>query len=200
MSEEFKNNEKLKCVYDKLAGDNSSLFKDTIGAFIGNRNVNLILEIGECSITDDACTQSQYVEETGTITIIIEDINADSIEIAQMILHEAIHAELSKYVLEHHDEVDTDDHPRLFELYKFYRALDVPEHHLDHPYMALNYITPLAFALRSYDNNSYPLDHYKGFAWEGLEKWDVNSVLDTPLINEYNEFKTIVKENSDVCN
>lgn len=121
LSTEFNNSKKLKCVYDKLAGDNSSLFKDTVGAFVGNREVNLILTIGDCKGASGACAQTQYAAETGIITINFENINETPIEIAQMIIHEAIHAELAKYVLEHDSTVDTNDKPRLFEIYKFYR-------------------------------------------------------------------------------
>jgi len=200
LSKKFKDNAKLKCVYDKLAGDNSALFKDTVGAFIDNPNVNLILTIGDCQGAAGACTQDQYVEETGIITIKIKNINETPIEIAQMIIHEAIHAELAKYVLERDSTVDTNDKPRLFELYKFYRESGVPEKHIDHPYMALNYITPIASALRQFDNNKYPIDYYKSLAWIGLEDFDVNAVLTDPLINTYSQYLSTIIQNSTVCN
>lgn len=200
LSKEFKDNVKLKCVYDKLAGDNSSLFRDTVGTFIDNPNVNLLLAIGDCQGAAGACTQDQYLEETGIITIKIENINETPIEIAQMIIHEAIHAELAKYVLERDSNVDTNDKPRLFELYKFYRESGVPEKHIDHPYMALNYITPIASALRQFDNNRYPIDYYKSLAWIGLEDFDVNAVLTDPLINTYSQYLSTIIQNTTVCN
>ncbi len=201
LSKEFKNNEKLKCVYDKLAGDNNKLFKETVGAFINNPNVNLILTIGDCGLGGSpACTQTDYVKETGIITIKIEDIDDSPIEIAQYIIHEAIHAELAKYVLERDSTIDKS---RLFELYKFYRESGVDDFHLDHPYMVLNYIGPIASALRQFDNNKFPLDYYKSIAWIGLESLDVNQVLTKPLKNTYKVYKQRVIEsskNNSLCN
>ncbi len=198
LSKEFKDNAKLKCVYDKLAGDNNSLFKDTVGAFIDNPNVNLVLTIGDCDRTDDACTQDKYVEETGIITIRIEDINANPLEIAQMIIHEAIHAELAKYVSEFESGIDSNNREELFSFYKFYKDLDGGD--VDHVYMTINYINPMASALRQFDNNSYPIDYYKSFVWEGLTKWDVNSVLTDDLIDTYYNYRSIVVGNSEICN
>lgn len=199
LSAEFKNNEKLKCVYDKLAGDNSTLFRETIGAFIDNPNANLIFTIGECSQTDDACTQDNYIDETGIITIVIEDTDLSPVELAQLILHESIHAELALYVSEYESGINPNNRAQLFQLYQFYLESNVPEHHLDHPYMTLNYINPLASALREFDNNSYPLDYYKSFAWDGLTVWDVNNLLTDPLEDIYASYRPIVIQNSELC-
>src|SRR5690554_8122463 len=90
----FVANEKLNCVYNRLKADNSSLFRETVGAFIDNPSANLILTVGNCVSTDIACTDDNYFAETGIIKITIENITANPIELAQMILHEAIHAEI----------------------------------------------------------------------------------------------------------
>lgn len=85
----FVANEKLNCVYNKLKADNSSLFSETVGAFIDNPSANLIFTVGNCTTTNDACTDDNYFAETGIIKITIEDVNTNPIEIEALILHEA---------------------------------------------------------------------------------------------------------------
>src|SRR5690606_35516360 len=82
----FVANEKLNCVYNKLKADNSSLFRETVGAFIDNPSANLIFTVGNCTTTNDACTDDNYFAETGIIKITIEDVNTNPIEIAALIL------------------------------------------------------------------------------------------------------------------
>ena len=195
----FVANEKLNCVYNKLKADNSSLFRETVGAFIDNPSANLIFTVGNCTTTNDACTDDNYFAETGIIKITIEDVNTNPIEIAALILHEAIHAELCKYVYDYQTGLDFNNRPVLFQWYKFYSESNVPDHHLDHPYMSAYYVDNIANALRTYDNYSYPLDYYKSFAWQGLENWDVNNLLTDELENLYYQYVPTVINNSEVC-
>ena len=195
----FVANEKLNCVYNKLKADNSSLFRETVGAFIDNPSANLIFTVGNCTTTNDACTDDNYFAETGIIKITIEDVNTNPIEIAALILHEAIHAELCKYVYDYQTGLDFNNRPVLFQWYKFYSESNVPDHHLNHPYMSAYYVDNIANALRTYDNYSYPLDYYKSFAWQGLENWDVNNLLTDELENLYYQYVPTVINNSEVC-
>ncbi|MCX7551371.1 hypothetical protein [Xanthomarina sp. F2636L] len=195
----FLANEKLNCVYNKLKADNSSLFRETVGAFIDNRNANLIFTVGECVMTDLACTDDNYFAETGIIKIIIEDINTNSIDIAKMILHESIHAELTKYVVEYESGIDINNRSLLFEKYKHYKDL-YGDGHIEHIYMTNKYINPIASALRVYDNNSYPIDYYKAFAWDGIRRWDADNLLSMEMDLIYESYRPIIVENSEVCN
>ena len=65
--------------------------------------------------------------------------------------------------------------------------------------MAIYYINPISIALRTFDNNSYPLDYYKSFAWDGLRNWDVNRVLSQQQDDLYYEYRSTVIQNSSVC-
>ncbi|WAC03805.1 hypothetical protein N7U66_10520 [Lacinutrix neustonica] len=197
----FTNNPTLMCVYNKLAADGSQLFKIAVESFEQNAEFNLTLMIGNCTFTDDACANTSELSTTGNITIIIEDINTNPIQLAQLILHEAIHAELARYVLQYESGADVNDRPYLFALYKYYKDLyDNNSGEIDHIYMTSQYIIPIADALKKFDNNSYPIDYYKSFAWDGLRAWDASNILGDDEEDSYNSYKPIVIQNSDVCN
>ena len=195
LDESFVSNEKLKCVYDKLTLDNSPLFKNTIGAFIDDPEFKLTFKVGNCTNTDDACTND---DDPNNIVIIIEDINITPVEMAQFILHEAIHAEIARYVAQYQSGVDVNDRPYLFELYKHYKEL-YDSGDIDHIYMTLNYINPINAALREFDDNNFPSNYYGSFAWDGLRIWDAGDLLSTEE-DAANALRRIeVIENSSVC-
>ena len=191
----FVNNEKLKCVYDKLTLDNSPLFKNTVGVFIDDPEFKLTFKVGNCSNTDDACTNTT---DPNNIVIIIEDVNITPVEMAQFILHEAIHAEIARYVAQYQSGVDVNDRPYLFELYKHYKEL-YDSGDIDHIYMTLNYINPINAALRVFDDNNFPSNYYSSFTWDGLRFWDAGDLLSIEE-DEANALRRIeVIENSSAC-
>lgn len=208
LSKEFKDNEKLKCVYDKLAGDNSSLFKDTIGAFIDNPDVNIVFTVGNCVSTNIACTKDQYVDETGIITVIIEDIDANPIEVAQILLHEAIHAEIAKFVSEFESGVEINNRPNLFQLYAYHKSWADSvnpnynwDNGADHQYMITNYVNRIANTLRQFDNNRYPIDYYKDYAWDGLrDNYNYTGTLTDSDAHYFTSLRPITNTGIEVCN
>lgn len=182
-------------MYDKLKSLNGNLFKQTIGTFIDDPEYNLTLKIGECSNTDDACTDASDVYN---ISIIIEDFDTNAIDIATLILHEAIHAELYRYVSRYESGVDPNNRARLFQLFKYYHDLyDTGD--IQHIYMTEKYINPIATALRQIDGNKYPVDYYKAFAWDGLRKWDANRLLGMEMNAQYESYRATVIQNSTLC-
>lgn len=189
------------CAYGKLVSANGDLFKQTIGAFIDDPEYNLSLEIGICSTTDDACTD---VSDVNNITITIEDINSHILQLAQHILHEGIHAELARYVnRKTNGSIDLSNRPRLFQLYKHYKELELgySTGDIQHIYMTEKYINPIATALRQIDGNKYNLDYYKAFAWDGLRVWDANNLLNMEMNSNYENYRNIVLNNSTIsCN
>lgn len=161
----------LAKVLNKVLESNSQLFEETIAQFIDNPKYDLIFTIGECKSSSYMCTDGSKVGTTGEITVRIEDPTQNPIDLVSQILHEAVHAEIFRYVNEHHEgNVDPNDKPRLFDYYKYYK-LAVDQEQIDHPYMAKYYVTPIAEALRKMDNNQYDLEYYKVFAIDGLGNW-----------------------------
>ncbi|MDT0295792.1 hypothetical protein ACFQ3R_07765 [Mesonia ostreae] len=105
----FKNNQKAKCVYDKLKGLSNTIFNDIIDESFGSlKNSNIQFEIGNIPAqlppNLDAYTNTNYDENNvlgnndNTIKIRFNPAfiqNASTIEIALILIHESIHAELT---------------------------------------------------------------------------------------------------------
>ncbi|MFT5242441.1 MAG: hypothetical protein ACJA1H_000501 [Glaciecola sp.] len=192
----FVNNVKLKCAYDKLTSDNNPLFRNTVGAFIDDPKFNLTFKVGNCATTNDQCTDSS---DPYSITITFEDVGLDPVEMASAILHEAIHAEMARFIEQYTTGEDVNNRPRIFELYKWYKEINTTAE-INHIYMTETYINPISSALRQFDNNSYSTNHYKSFAWDGLRNWDANDFLGMdPLADLYDNYRTLVIENSTIC-
>ncbi|MGY5846413.1 hypothetical protein ACW6QP_03250 [Salegentibacter sp. HM20] len=180
-------------VLNRVLSSNSALFKETVGQFIDNPKYDLTFTLGDCSGTADACTNADNIETTGEIFIKFDNLDLNPIDLAANILHEGVHAEIFRYVQEHHEgNVDPNDKPRLFEYYKYYK-LAVDEKHIDHPYMAEYYIEPIAKALRALDNFQYEENYYKIFALDGIGSWGLE---ENELINEnFSQYRNEVSDN-----
>lgn len=185
---------KAECVYDKLSKLNGNLFKKTIGKFIDDPKYDLTFKVGKCSTSDDACTNSN---DFNNMIITIEDVNTNPLQLAQYILHEAIHAELHRYVSRFKAGVDPNNRARLFQLYAYYKNKEKPGN-IQHIYMTENYINPIASALRQLDGNKYPLDYYRAFAWDGLRVWDANNLLSMEENFKYENYRNITVNNTKI--
>jgi len=195
LDESFVNDAKLKCVYDKLKASNSNLFKATIGNFVNNPKLKMTIKKGNCINTNDACCDDSNITTTGVVNLIIEDTSGSVLDIAATILHEAIHAEISRYVLLQAPNEDVNDRPRILELYKYYKNY-LNEGNIEHVYMTEQYINPIASALRKLDDFSYPIDYYKSYAWDGLRHWDASSLLSMTENSNYFNYRAIVEANT----
>jgi len=195
LDESFLTDEKLKCVYDKLKASNSNLFKATIGNFVNDPKLKIRIKKGNCVNTNDACCDDSEITTTGIVNLIIEDTTGSVLDIASSILHEGIHAEISRYVLLQAPYEDVNDRPRILELYKYYKDL-YNEGDIEHIYMTEHYINPIASALRKLDSFSYPVDYYKSYAWDGLRKWDAGELLSMTENENYTDYKQIVEANT----
>jgi len=59
----------------------------------------------------------------------------------------------------------------LVSLWDYYRGISpasLVSNNASHTYMVYNHILPLANAIREFDNNSYSIEHYMWFGWDGL--------------------------------
>ena len=205
MDSSFVANETLKCVYDKLVQDNSSLFKQTVGAFIDDPEFNLTFKIGECVRTGDQCTDDS---DPNNIIITFEDVNISPVEMAAVILHESIHAEIARFVKLHDSGADVNNRPRLFQLYAYYKGYTAevdPDFNFsnaaDHQFMIENYIDKIAAALRIFDNSRFGINNYLDYAWDGLRDYDFKGTLtDEDELCNIELRTTQTNLNIEVCN
>ncbi|WP_164914153.1 hypothetical protein, partial [Aquimarina sediminis] len=161
------------CVYSELKKRNGNLFRTTIGSFIDDPKYKLYFRVGQCTNTDQACTDGNNISTTNIVTIKLENTLIKSLDAASLLLHEGVHAELYRFVDQaHNGEVNPNDRKQLFDLYKNYKGLNSMSTRAQHNYMTEKYVIPIAKAIRELDNNKYPLNHYMGFGWDGLRDYD----------------------------
>jgi len=189
----------LANVLDAILNCNSELFNETIASFIDNPSYHLTFLVADCPGAASACTDSSMLDSTGNINIKIDDTRQNPINLATDIFHEAIHAEIFRYVKLHHDGIiDPNDKPRLFDYYKHYK-LAVEQKNIDHPYMAAYYVIPMAKALRKLDNNQYDVEYYQYFALQGIGTWGIDK--NEVIMNNYEKFSSEVSQNFSLkCN
>ncbi len=187
---------------------NDHLLKSTIGKFVKDPNYNLIFKIGNCDDTDEACTDGSKIDKNGEVVITLENTNQSVLGVAALLIHEGIHAELYKYISQYKRGVNPNDKREIFRWYKHYAQRygdvfnhphpSVPKNKIDHVYMTQYYINPIAETLRKLDNNRYPLDYYKDYAWDGLRGWEpsgASNVYDKSLV----KLRKIVESNTEKC-
>ena len=127
-----------------------------------------------------------------------------------LILHEGIHTEIFSYVSQFEAGIDPNERPRLLQLYSFYKGLvntkdpreyDIAITNAQHVYMKENYVLPIAEAIRTLDNNRYPINYYMMFGWDGLESYDFENTLTDEVLDDYYTKRKTVNDNTLIdCN
>ncbi|MEO8933095.1 MAG: hypothetical protein ABI295_02215 [Xanthomarina sp.] len=114
------------------------------------------------------------MEDIITITIPHSLNDKSSLEIAAILLHEGIHAELRRIYEGNNlvpNPLSTQQFNYLVSLCDYYRGespASLVSNNASHTFMVYNHLQPLANAIMKFDNNAYNLDHYMWFASEGL--------------------------------
>lgn len=197
---------KAKCVYDKLFEDGNQLFRETVGAFIDDPQYNLTFNVGSCNTSSAAACTDDI--DPFNIQITFQETGVNSIEWAQMILHESIHAEMARFVSQYQSGVDVNNRPYLFKLYAHYKgwadAIDSDfnwDNAADHQYMITNYVDRIAETLREFDDFRYPLDNYKSYAWDGLrDNYNYTGTLTSAQETYYNNLRAQTNIGIQNCN
>lgn len=203
--DETLNNTRAKCVLKELISSNNNIFKKVSEAFTDNNSqYKLKFELGY--LNGGTSATASLPDSLGIITIKIDDdyVNSNSIDLANDILHETIHAELHRIYLSN----NSGPNPLPNDLYNWYVKLwEHFENYSDnigetaaqaeHTFMAKYYINNIAKGLREFDNYSQELIYYKGFAWYGLENEGINAGYVTQQeINEFINLKTLIYNDS----
>ncbi|WP_136468832.1 hypothetical protein [Flagellimonas onchidii] len=185
-----KSNPCVKRVLDILTTSMSNhLLKQTIGKFKKDAEFKLTFSVGAMPKGNsgaDAITLDR-VTSNDEIRIIINKNNANNnpLELARLLIHEAIHAEIIRHVHKKSRNQVVEDRARLFQLFSYHigllskQELDSPhlESHIrkkmskaQHDYMSERFIKPIAQALHQFDGGKFTLKDYESLAWVGLEE------------------------------
>jgi len=194
---------KALCTYEQLKELN--LFKATIAKFENNKDMYLQINSGGvCNNSgDDGCTDGDYVDK-GLVIINIVNEGYGSLDLAALILHEGIHAEIFKYVYEYDNGIDPNNRKNLLAQYFKYKNAEGKYNSsvAQHQHMADNFVKSIAQAIRKLDGFKHPVESYLGFGWSGLQKygWDGyydNGVLVTlPIVNLFDTEVKYIIDNS----
>lgn len=154
-----------KCVFEKLK--ELELYKQTINKFENSPNYHLTLSngVGCNSSTDEACTDASDIQN-GRLKINIQNEGRGTLDLAAVILHEGIHAEIYRYVDQYKKGLDPNNRANLLYWYKYYKAQNtngLSTSAAQHQHMADNFVLPIANAIRTLDNDKYPIDYYMVF-------------------------------------
>lgn len=193
IDESIKNYSCLYQTIEAVLNCQGSLYKETMASFLVDPKYDLRIAIGECQ-TQDWCTKEDPSSNEMIITIDPRGGLTNPIDMAANLLHESIHAEIMRYMNNvTNGEASALSRKDLFESYERYCAANLGRQ-IDHPYMAKNYITPIAKTLQTLDNNRYPdLEYYKVFAIEGIGEWGFDANEFT--MANYLEFRNEVSAN-----
>lgn len=180
----IRRNDLTDCVLRKLRSGtgNESLFNNLIGKFEGNNSeFDLKFELTEVD-------NNAFGALTGTIPNFVVEVDAswvtdrNDIEVASTFIHEAMHAEMRRYLKSHGEENSTlPGFPHSFtEDWNDYVAEKYgkdPQNikPAEHEAMAKYFIGFIADGLQEFDNSQLDRKHYEALAWDGLlntKAWD----------------------------
>ncbi len=114
-----------------------------------------------------------------------------SLEIAAILLHEGIHAELRRIYQGNNvvaEPLAAAQYNYLASLWDYYRGVSpasLVSNNASHTFMVYNHVLPIANAIREFDNNTYNLDHYMWFGWEGLSS--IGKITNPQLLDSSQE-------------
>lgn len=192
----FKNNQKAMCVYNKMRTINS--FNKALAPFEGE-NPNAFIKLKTEILPNDIRAETSEPDSNNIIEIKINDcanctngINYQpNTLIAQTIIHEIIHAEFFRQIIEAVGNgtysTDYDEVVNALKNSKYQKLANYIQTKEDwsHNYMAEQFRRAIARVTQQFDTNievtGIPLPLYTNLAWRGLDEIDVTSWMELPI-------------------
>ena len=188
-------NTKANCVLEILLEQNG-YFKTVMNAFTNN-NSKYRIKFTTGSVQTGADAQTSPPDSNGIITITLrpESANGRALEIAGILLHEGVHAQLHRVLASGNNSqynFSTSEYNFLIELNEWWKGQSImPAQTAQHDFMSLRYVMPIANEVRKFDNYAQPLDNYLYFGWEGL--YDEGSNRGLISMSEFNNFTNLAQ-------
>lgn len=175
LNSSFDYDPRAKCILDRLLKMNGGAFKSIIQKFDGDfpvSHLRFVLSYGLASyINASTLPPSGYIIE---IQLNGNNLQRPNLSIARTLIHEVIHAEMFRKLLEianNNGEIDptnlrlcleNSNYTGMFDYYERYG-----QNKFQHEQIAQHYIETIVSILKLF-NNSYPEHIYESLAWEGL--------------------------------
>ncbi len=175
---DLKNHPKVDCIYGKL--NQTGAMKKVISKFAGeNTQFNLNISVGDAG---DAYGSLDSSLGDNTFRMIISDseLGRTPLEISGTFLHEAIHAEMKRYLYGATDTSSLSGFPGDFSsdwdnyVFEKYGDLENPVTVAEHEAMAKKYTRIIANGLQEFDNDQLKRSSYEALAYISLidtETW-----------------------------
>ena len=188
-------NSKANCVLDILLKQ-TGYFKEVMETFTNN-NSEYKLKFTTGPVRDGADAQTSTPDANGIITIKFRPASAEAkdLEIAGILLHEGVHAQLQRIIESGNNvkyNLTNDQYNWLTDLNKWWGGQSImPVETAQHDFMSVLYVNPIAEAVRKYDDYKHPIQNYMYFGWEGL--YDEGSNRGLINMSQFNEFTRLAQ-------
>ena len=189
---------KADCVLKQLLNQ-TGYFKEVMDAFTNNNsNYKIKFVVGELSSQNQAAgadAETGPPDENNIITTTIRPdvINKDALEIASVLLHEDVHAQLHRILASGNKaeyNLSSSDYNWLIDLEKFWsNNSEIPT--AQHDFMTVRYVDKIASSMRKFDGSIYPVTNYMFFGWDGLYDEGKNRGLIDKT--KFEEFQNLAK-------
>ena len=187
---------KADCVLSELISTGNNLFKSVSQAFTQNNSkFKLMFKLkpnnqGAEAVTPYPPNENSVIE----IWVSPASVNTNAIDLARIILHESIHAELHRIQLSGNagpNALPQDLYNWYINMWEDYEGMyDDPGQvagAAEHYFMANYFVNSIAEGLREFDEFAQQLENYKGFAWTGLQNYGTQAGYVTQQqLNNYN--------------
>lgn len=195
---------KADCVLSNLIQQNG-YFKNVMNAFTDdNSEFKIKFKVGELDSNNsggDGQASKPDANNIVTITLVPDLLNKNALEIAGVILHEGVHAQLHRMLASDNKakyNLSDADFEWLKDLIKFWEGeSEFPLSSAQHDFMSVRYVDPIAKSVRNFDSNTHPLENYMRFGWDGLYDFGRNrGLIDRAQLNEYITLAEIPKNDN----
>lgn len=188
-------NTKADCVLESLMKQTGD-FKDVMDSFTNN-NSEYKIRFTTGQVRDNADAQTSAPDANGIITITVSPATAAGrdLEIAGILLHEGIHAQLQRIIVAGNKasyNFSDAQYTWLLDLNEWWIGKSsFPVATAQHDFMAVLHVEPIAKAVKKLDSHLYPLNNYMYFGWEGL--FDEGSNRGLITMSTFNELTALAQ-------
>lgn len=172
----FKNNKRLQCIFEKIISNNTNLYCKTLVNFEGVSSISLRLDYQSFKKADGTNDYSRdgitTIDNQGQILIQLNSNNLDGDgdwNAVQTILHEGIHANIAKIFFDYSSSQIAQNYPLMFSYFQDYKNTTWD---WEHEYMANEMIDELITSLKEVFGANYTDEEYEYMGWGGLKNTD----------------------------